>query len=251
MSTITPPPQAPGAFDQRKYPGAGDVDDCWVVATVYAAKMYDRKLHLPTIPEFRKAAGVPDVRGVSNGGTVQNVLDGAHKIWPHVQVNGGVFKDWAAFVVPMQKGLRPASLAVKSSELPPELQYGFKGLHQVAAFLDGDQWWISNPLQRDGAKPDHIGAATLRKAAYAFGNDGHVHAALFPVIPVPVVVPPPPPVVVPPPGPTVAELQAEIVGLNAMLTDTQKRLIAEQDAADILDGRLAAAKDLAAKIGAL
>ena len=42
-------------ISQRLYPGAGDIDDCWVVATCWAARAAG-VAHLPTVPEFRAAA---------------------------------------------------------------------------------------------------------------------------------------------------------------------------------------------------
>lgn len=197
MSSV-PPPSAPGAINQGSAAlKPGDIDDCAAVATIYAMHMYDHGRPLPTIPEFRAAAGAPDKPGPT-GMTISQVLRAANKLWPDITVNGGAFANWDTFNGFMSKGLRPASAQIRSGSLPPALQYGFKGLHQVCVFKVGSDWFVSNPLQKNGAPPDHIGAASLRQALYDFAHDGKVYAALFPVLQSATT------------GPTVADLEKQL-----------------------------------------
>jgi len=165
----------PGAFDQRTYPGAGDIDDCWVIATIWAAHASDPAVRLPTVPEFRRHAGDPD-DGKTDGGSLTEVLAGSRGTWPDLLV-AGMEGTWAALAGELERG-RIASLAVLSARLPKEVRFGFMGWHQVGAFRCSDGgYYISNPLQRDGARPLPISAPALEYAATALG---YVRAALYP-----------------------------------------------------------------------
>lgn len=164
----------PGAFDQRVYPGAGDVDDCWIVATCWAAKASDPKISLPTVTTFRRYAGDPD-DGKSDGGSLEEVIAGARGCWPDLPVtayNG----PWSGFIAAVGSG-RIASLAVLSGRLPASYRYGFAGWHQVGIAACDSGLVMMNPLQANGSRPRAIAPSAIEYAATALGN---VRAALFP-----------------------------------------------------------------------
>lgn len=163
-------------LSQRTYPGAGDIDDCWVVSSIQAVLAHWPSLRKPTIPEFRAAAGDPD-DGVSDGGNITEIINGITGLWaePELLVLRGV--SWDTFAAEMQVH-KIATVAVVSGSLPPADQYGFTGLHQVTIELVGDDWYISNPLAADGSAPRLIGAASLRQALYDYGG-GKVFAVII------------------------------------------------------------------------
>lgn len=168
----------PGVISQRDYPGAGDIDDCWVVATVWAAVASRPAIHRPTVPEFRKAAGIPDVQGKPNGGDIDAVAKGARGVW---DISVTVYKasGWAAFLGDLKKGM-PASIALDSGDLPPAHQYGFKGKHQCGGIWDGTTLRLANPLAKAGSRPKPITGAQLLKACRGLVSSGKIHAVLFP-----------------------------------------------------------------------
>ena len=166
------------AYNQAQYPGAGDVDDCWVVATIQCARSCASWIEKPTIPEFRAAAGDPD-DGVSDGGTLTEVMRGVSRMWPKLPVTEARAWSWTRFAALMKDGPRAASLAIVSSALPSTYRYGFDGLHQVSVFFEEGFWYIVNPLQPEGSSPRRIEEYAVRNAATAYGN-GYVFAAVFP-----------------------------------------------------------------------
>jgi hypothetical protein len=209
------------SLSQRTYPGVGDIDDCVVVATAqaYAAEPDHRKL--PTATAFRIAAGVPDQPGPTPMTSTQAGV-AARKLWPETKVSAGVFS-WANFGHAMEVGRRPASVSVLSSALPANLQFGFGGGHQITAWYQEGQWWMTNPLQPEGTAPHRITASELHAAAGALVGGGNVSAVIFPQIA--------------DPGPSIAELQAAVLTLTAQLASAE--------------ARLQRAKDLAVQIGAV
>lgn len=167
----------PPIRNQATYPGAGDVDDCWVVATVWAATAFDPSVRQPTVPEFRKHAGDPD-DGHLDGGSLAEVTRGARGSWADIAT---VSYDgpWSGFATRV-KGGRSASLAVLSSKLPAHLRFGFRFAHQVGVVWDGKTFLLANPLAPSGSQPKPITEAALKAAATALPYGGNVRALLFP-----------------------------------------------------------------------
>ena len=165
-------------LDQRVYPGAGDIDDCWVVATQWAYRAstaYPRGM--TTVPEFRKAAGKPDLPGPS-GGSITDIMRAVRTLWPGLDVIEYERPSWSGFMGEMRTG-RYASLAVLSSQLPAKLRFGFNGPHQVGVAMVGGTLLVANPLAKQGSAPIPITEAELARAAVNVAN-GWVLAALFP-----------------------------------------------------------------------
>lgn len=209
------------SLSQRTYPGAGDIDDCVPVATIQAYAAMAGVQKLPTIPEFRAAAGVPDRPGAT-GMTVFQAGKAARALWPTYRTTAAEFT-WPNFGHAMEVGRRPASVSVVSGELPKGLQFGFTGGHQITVWYENGDWWMVNPLQPAGTAAHRITATELHAAAGAFAGSGNVQAVMFPRVPEP--------------GPTIPELQAQVTELRAQLA------VAEQ--------RLAQAKALAAQAAAV
>lgn len=152
----------------------GDVDDCWVMATIWAARASDRDLVIPSIKTFRGAAGDPD-DGYRDGGNLSEIILGCSRLWPELAVTAYDGR-WAPFAELIRQG-RPASLAVISGRLPYRLRFGFTGAHQIGVAWDGSSFVVANPLAPEGSAPQRIPEADLRTAAEAMGA---VRAAIFP-----------------------------------------------------------------------
>lgn len=165
----------PKAISQVGYPGAGDVDDCWVVATVWAAKAAGETFQ-PTVSQFRAWAQNPDRPGPT-GGTLDHIMRGARAAWPDHTIRRYRSTDWDGFISLLKAGWT-ASLAVRSSALPTNLRFGFLGLHQIGVAYQDGQYWVMNPLQSNGADPIAISGADLRRAARGFIG-GTICAAMF------------------------------------------------------------------------
>jgi len=165
----------PPTISQIGYPGAGDIDDCWCVATIWAAVGADPDAERPTVPEFRAAAHNPDRPGPT-GGDLDDVIRGASQTWPYLTLERHDTADWETFARRIAEGWY-GSLAVLSSALPARLQYGFRGAHQVGVAIHNG-WRVMNPLARDGSTPGWIEEHELRTAARAVDR-GRILAALF------------------------------------------------------------------------
>lgn len=167
-----------GVFNQGAWSGVGDVDECWIIATYWAlvAAGVMRREDLPTIREFRDAAGRPDKPGAS-GGNNKNLMLALKTLIPQADATmfvGGV----AAFTKALQRGYI-ASLSVLSSALPKYLQFGFKGSHQVSIYYKAGKFYLANPLAKEGSALVQISAADLAYAAGALFRDGKFHAVLI------------------------------------------------------------------------
>lgn len=227
----------PTAYSQVTWPGAGDVDDCWVIAPYWAlvASRSCTRVQLPTITVFRAAAGVPDVQGKSNGGNNGQALVAIKAIFPKSGAYSYVGLP-AGFYDRLKLG-QVASVSVNSALLPSSVQFGFLGNHQIAVALDTDGVpLVMNPLQREGAPLLRVSVANLNRAAVGLYGDGKFHAVMIPDHP-PVV--PPAPV-----DPTIA-LRAEITRLLALVAATQST-VGARDAT--IAGQKATIDGLMAKI---
>jgi len=172
-----------GCLNQEHWPGAGDVDDCWCVATIWAAACTDPAARRPSIPEFRRLAGDPD-DGERDGGSLGEVIRGARAMWPHLAIRE-LDDRFEEFLSSLKRG-HIASVAVWSSRLPSYLQFGFRFAHQVGAAADGGELVIMNPLARQGSRPLVISETMLRAATTdpRLGYGGNVRAAIFEEVPV-------------------------------------------------------------------
>jgi hypothetical protein len=169
------------ALNQKVYPGVGDIDDCWVVATIWAVRRATHQSgNLPNCKVYRAAAGDPD-DGNKDGGTLDEITQANNRLYPHVgDVRYAKQYGWAGLEAWLNKGYT-ASLAVRSSYLPRALRYGFLGTHQIAVFKRAGRFYIMNPLQPKGSAPTAISESALKTATYKFAN-GWVMASLIPPI---------------------------------------------------------------------
>jgi hypothetical protein len=151
-------------FNQARFPQAGDVDDCWVVATIWAAKSVAPAIAVPDAKRFREAARDPD-DGVRDGGNNDEMALAVRTLWPHIPLIDFRSARWDRFMGFVREG-HVASIAVLSSSLPASLQFGFPGAHQVGVAWDGSNLRLMNPLAREGSAPAVIAEAAMRKAAF-------------------------------------------------------------------------------------
>ncbi len=165
-------------MNQALFPGAGDIDDCWVVATIWAAKVADPSIEVPDIPTFRMAALSPNVDGVDNGGNNDRITRGAEKLWPHLPLIDFRLNGWGKLMGHLKAG-RPVSLGLIAGKLKPGHRFGFHGAHQVGVVWDGVELRVMNPLAVRGSQPHSIGEAELRAAALAL-DQTHFRAVVFP-----------------------------------------------------------------------
>jgi hypothetical protein len=165
----------PGAISQIGYPNAGDIDDCWLVATVWAA-VASGQTYRPDATTYRRAAMNPDRPGPT-GGTADQTFRGAKGCWPGANIRRYVSTDWNGFTSLLKAGW-VASLAVNSGALPGYLQYGFYGLHQIGVAYQNGQYYVDNPLMSNGTSPVSIDEIALRTAARGFSG-GVICATMF------------------------------------------------------------------------
>jgi hypothetical protein len=164
-----------GAYNQVKWPGVGDIDECWIIATYWAlvAAGVTTRDQLPTIDAFRAAAGVPDRPGPT-GGSYRNIMKALKKLFPYSGATTYVGY-WQGFMSYMKKGYI-ASLFVYSVFLPKYLQFGFWGKHQVAVVMQGGKLFVMNPLAKEGSALLPITIGQLIVATM-----GRFTAVLFPL----------------------------------------------------------------------
>jgi hypothetical protein len=165
-------------MNQALFPGAGDVDDCWVVATIWAAKVADPNIDVPDIPTFRAAAQSPNADGVANGGNNDRIVKGVTKLWPHLGVIDFRLNDWDKLMRHVEAG-RPVSLGLLAGKLATGHRFGFNGAHQVGVLWDGTRIRVMNPLAVRGSQPHAISETELRPAALAL-DTSHFRAVVFP-----------------------------------------------------------------------
>jgi hypothetical protein len=167
-------------FSQKVWPKAGDIDDCWVVATLQCANAVAPWLPLLDVTEFRAFAGDPD-NGVDDGGNVDDIMKGITAAWPELVKGCTAVRGWTwERVLTEIKGGRPFDACVISARLP--VNYGFLKAHQVTLFQEpGVGLHICNPLAPDRSEPPRIATASAQAACEAYGN-GKVYGVLFPTV---------------------------------------------------------------------
>lgn len=171
--------QFSAVLSQKAWPGAGDVDDCWVLACLQAVHAVAPWLDLPGVKVFRNAAGVPDQDGPT-GATEVEMARGIRALWPNlpiVEMNGIAWADFGLLAKP--HGV--AALIFRAGALPARLRYGFTGIHAAAVLhVDAKDWLIADPLADPHAKPQTIGQPELRDAVE--GYKANVHGVLMPEV---------------------------------------------------------------------
>lgn len=174
MTTVPP------VLSQRTYPGAGDVDDCWVVATVWAAVASRPEIFQPSVPYFRARAHKPDLPGPS-GGNIDDCFRGAVGSWPTLEpIVKWVSASWEATGALIRAG-NPCSVAVDSAHLPFRIRYGFLGKHQIGVMWANGKLYAANPLAIDGSAPVSITWTELRDAMAALVYPTSYRMVIFPV----------------------------------------------------------------------
>src|SRR5687768_13980685 len=173
-------PQIFQVFSQTTWPGIGDIDDCWVLASMQAVHAVAPWLKLPGVKRFRAEANRPDSPNRPDPGDEHDMARALRRLYPDLRievVDGGDFSDFAAKV---ESG-RPAALIVRSSALPDDLQHGFKEIHAITVAFDDELGWVvANPLAKAHSKPEPIQKKALEKAVKGFKPN--VHAVLMPTL---------------------------------------------------------------------
>jgi len=211
-------------FSQRFWPGVGDIDDCWVVATIQAVSACAPWLRQPGTRAFRAAAENPDKPGFS-GGNLNQIIRASQTIWPTLPVTEARGWGWQRFKDALRKG-RPAEVSINSAKLPVKLRFGYTGLHGVALVYRGGILYLANPLARPHSRWIPVTWAEMHDAVMNYGG-GSVFAALYPTAADafkthPLYVPPPET------DPDLDAALARIVELEAEVADLTAQLIAEQ-----------------------
>ena len=169
----------PGALSQIPppgYPGAGDIDDCWVVATVWAA-IAAGETYKPSVPVFRSLAGNPDRPGPT-GGSGYHVWKGSVGAWPNHKIRKYTSSNWDGFISLLKAGWI-ASLGIRLSGLPSSHRYGYKdGLHQIGVAYQNGTYYYMDPNQPNGSAPRAVSGYELRTAARGFSG-GTISATMF------------------------------------------------------------------------
>jgi hypothetical protein len=174
-------PQIFQVFSQRMWPGIGDIDDCWVLASLQAVHTVAPWLPLPGVKVFRAKANKPDVPGVMNPGDEHDMKRGLDALYPDLATELVDGMPFPTFVEQVKSG-RPAALIIRAGDLPPDMQLGLPGIHAICVAFDDetDGFLVADPLAKAHSKPVPISQPALRKAIEGFAPN--VHAVLMPPI---------------------------------------------------------------------
>jgi hypothetical protein len=156
-----------GVFNQKRWPRAGDPDECWMLADLMALHSVAPWLRLPSAKRYRAAAGNPDEEGPTPG-TVRQSRIALETLYPTFRDVINVMKDepFSEFLPELKSG-RPASISVLSGALPGHLQFGFTGNHRVTVFWTGEKIRLANPLARAHSRSKVITEDELHTAVAA------------------------------------------------------------------------------------
>lgn len=172
-----------GVINQKLWPAAGDVDDCWAVANMTAVHACAPWLRLPDITKYRNAAGNPDDPRNPDGGTIRQNARATRTLWPAlgklIEVSEGDMT-YARLEKLLREG-HPASVFVVSKTLPLDFQYGFGGLHAVAFAFDDGEFRIANPLAPAHSRWRVIQEGSLEIAVKSWPGKG-AYCIVFPTI---------------------------------------------------------------------
>lgn len=160
-------------FNQVKWPGAGDTDDCWAVSALQCCNMVAPWVRLASVTAARAAAGNPDRPGPT-GGNLSDVVQVAEGLYPrYFKGNLKVMRGarWEDFAAAVERSV-PVSVAVVSAKLPTRLQYGFGGFHQITVARNPKgKWVVFNPLAPVYSRPVELrDPVELKPAVLAYGR---------------------------------------------------------------------------------
>ena len=152
-------------LSQRTYPSVKDIDDCAVVATVWAAASSLPTIVYPTCTTFRAFAGNPDDPLRPDGLTIEQVERGSNGCWPKLQSTMIKTSSWNEIISRIRSGM-PGSVALHSSFLPSRLRYNFFGTHQSGVHKPKSTGpiYFMNPLAPANTTPGTITEAELKRA---------------------------------------------------------------------------------------
>lgn len=148
-------------FSQRTYPGVGDIDDCWVIATIWAAADSRPTIKRPTVRTFRDFAGIPDHQNAADGGNIDACNRGADGCWPKLPNVVVKASSWQSARTYLYSG-RPCSVSTDSSHMSAAHRFNFFGKHQVGIVHDGKALRLMNPLNVEGRPLQTISEAELK-----------------------------------------------------------------------------------------
>jgi hypothetical protein len=170
-----------GVFNQKRWPGVGDTDDCWAIADLMAVHSVAPWLRLPNVPQYREKAGNPDLEGPTPG-SVRQSARAIRALYPKFGELIEVVRDgtWDDVSAKIRAG-HPASMSVHSGSLPASLQFGFGGNHRVAVFWNGEHLRLANPLARAHSRSKRIAEEDLKGAVLAHPDPG-VNCVLMPTV---------------------------------------------------------------------
>ena len=174
-------PQIFQVFSQTTWPGIGDIDDCWVLASLQAVHAVAPWLRLPGVKKFREEANRPDSPTHPDPGDEHDMARALRRLYPDLPIEVVAGGDFPEFAAKVESG-RPAALIVRSSDLPDDLQHGFKEIHAITVAFDDELGWVvANPLAKAHSKPEQIKKNALAKAIDGFDKK-RVHAVLMPAM---------------------------------------------------------------------
>ena len=153
-------------LSQRTYPGVGDIDDCWAIATIWAAASSKPTIAYPTVTTFRQKAGKPDLPGPT-GGNIFDCNQGADGCWPTLPNYLEVTASWSE-ITDRINAHQPGSISLHSAYLPSRLRYNFYGTHQVGVHRTSrlGPIYCMNPLAPANTTPGTISWSELKNAMY-------------------------------------------------------------------------------------
>lgn len=162
-----------GVLNQKLYPGvdpAGGpidvLDECVILADFMGIHAVRPEIYLPTIAQYRAAAGVPDVDGKSNGLSLDDSFEAITKLLPDVDVER-YLGTWAGFLTKAKTTAAVASVSVLGSALPSRLRHTNLN-HRILAYWTGSAWHVLDPLAAPYSRARSITEAELKAAMAAY-----------------------------------------------------------------------------------
>jgi len=166
----------PPAIAQAGYPGGGDIDDCWVIADVWAA-LASGQTFRPTVTQYRRWARNPDRPGPT-GGSLDHSMRAARQAWPGAGIRRYHSSNWDGFTSLLKAGWS-ASLSIRLLGLPSSWRYGFRdGMHRIGVVYQNGAYYYMDPNQHNGSAPRVVSGHELRTAARAHSG-GNIGACMF------------------------------------------------------------------------
>lgn len=178
-------------FNQRFWPGVGDVDDCWVLAPLQCLNAIAGWLGLVGNAQFRNAAGSPDDPSKPNPGSPALAFKAIKALYPQIGalcklMSSGTFAELRALV---DTG-HPAYVSIDSGKLPTALRFGYSGGHAVSLqggidpigqdALAAGEVYFANPLAKPHSKPLRVKWSAIKDSIVQHYSDGKVRALVFP-----------------------------------------------------------------------